>query len=684
MAGTTTASPAGRLAHRLGDASGRATRAAAVSALALVAALAAGRVVAQAEAPLSSESAVSDLLAQMRRNGTLTPAAEAALRRRAETTSRFGLSETVPPPPPREAPAPSVVAPVAPAPAVGTGSLPIADNGPAPPPSSSMVVNLMRLLVRQGVITEAAADQLRREAEVSADRARAAAGGSASAGAQVLAAGQAPPPGVIRVPYIPQVVRTQITDDVKKDVLAQAQAEGWANPHIVPSWLDKVHFFGDLRFRDEYDLYSRNNVGQFIDYNTFNNSGPTDINAATNPNGLPFINTQQDRLNQLSIRARFGVQFQPADWVSLTFRLGSGQDSGPVSNTQLLGGGLTKKDIWLDQAYLTLTPAGIGSFYFGRNPDLFMHTDLLFDDNLEFDGAVAITDQPTPIDGLRVFGAGGVFPLGYVAGAFPADSATKAPDSGKWLFAAQAGVQYKPTESGRSIRAAASLYDYSNVAGQLSAPCALYTGVKQCSTDSSRPAYMQKGNTLFLIRNITPDPNANIDTGTPEPQYVGLSYDYREVDLVAEFETPLFGSVRGLVTGDFVRNLAYDPGRILAAGAVNPGVAPVTNFNSATNTYQSGPNAFNIRVTVGHLRPTFRGDWNIQVGYKYIEPDAVIDAFNSNDFDMGGTNAKGYYVIGSYYLAKNTWIDGRYFSATEVFGPPLAIDVLQLELQTRF
>jgi hypothetical protein len=153
---------------------------------------------------------------------------------------------------------------------------------------------------------------------------------------------------------------------------------------------------------------------------------------------------------------------------------------------------------------------------------------------------------------------------------------------------------------------------------------------------------------------------------------------------VAEFETPLFGSIRGLITGDFVRNLAYDPGRILAAAAANPGVQPVTNFNTTNNAYQSGPNAFNIRAMIGHLRPTFRGDWNVQFGYKYIEPDAVIDAFNSNDFDMGGTNAKGYYFMASYYFAKSTWIDGRYFSATEVFGPPLAIDVLQLELQTRF
>jgi hypothetical protein len=658
----------------------------------LVLAMAAGVAAAQeAPPPQAASGAVSDLLDRMRRDGTLSPAAAAALRRQAESTARAG-ERSAPPPPVGPPPVASQIAAPAPSPTRGVGSLPVADNGPAPPSSDSMVVNLMRLLVAKGVITQDAANGLRQEAEQSADQARArAAGTPAGAGSEALASGPAPAAGVIRVPYIPQVVRNQITDDVKKDVLAQAQAEGWANPKIVPPWLGKVHFFGDLRFRDENDLYSKNNVSQFIDYNTLNTTGPIDVNAGTNPNGLPFINTQENRRNLLSIRARFGVEFEPADWVSLTFRLGSGQDTGPVSNTQLLGGGFTKKDIWLDQAYLMLAPPGIGSVYLGRMPDLFMHTDLLFDDNLEFDGALALTDQPLPVAGLRVFAAGGAFPLGYVGGAFPNNDFIKTPDSSKWLFALQTGLEYKPTQTGWSVRASASLYDYDNVAGQLSAPCAIYLNIKQCSTDSSRPSYMQKGNTLFLIRDIVPPPTTS-GSSSPEnyaqPQFAGLSYNYHELDFVAEFETPLFGSLRGLLTADYVRNLAYDPGKLLAAAAANPMLAPVTNFNTAASggagAYQSGANAYNIKAMIGFLRPSARGDWNVQFGYKYIEPDAVIDAFNSNDFDMGGTNTKGYYIIANYYFAKNTWVDGRWFSATEVFGPPLAIDVLQFELQTRF
>ena len=560
----------------------------------------------------------------------------------------------------------------------------------APQPSEIMVINLIRLLVKQGVITQAAADALVQQAEAEAQQARATAAAQAPGGQPPAVQAQLPPPpaGVIRIPYVPEVVRNQIKEDVKKDVMAQAKAEGWASPHALPGWLGQVQLFGDLRFRDEFDLYSQNNVDAFIDYNTFNNSGPIDINAVTNPpvNGLPYLNTRRNRLDQLSIRARFGVKFEPADWVNLTFRLGTGQDNGPVSLTQLLGNDFVKKNIWLDQAYLTLAPGHLGALNLGRMPDLFMHTDLVFDDNLEFDGALALTDQPVGDGGLRLFGAAGVFPLGYVSGTFPtfASGANKAPDSSKWLYAAQAGAQYKPDPEGWSLRGAVSFYDYDNVKGQLSAPCAIYAGVKQCSTDLSRPAYMQKGNTLFLIRNISPDPS---NLNPPLPQFAGLSYNYREVDAVGEFEAPLFGQVRALVTADYVRNLAYDPGRVLS----NPLLTPVTNFDVVTKTngststvYQSGPNAYNVRVMFGILHPELKGDWNFQVGYKYIQPDALIDAFNSNDFHMGGTNAKGYYIIANYYFAKNTWIDGRWFSANEVYGPPLAIDVLQLELQTRF
>jgi len=541
-----------------------------------------------------------------------------------------------------------------------------------PPPSQSMVINLIRLLVKQGVITQDAADALKQQAEDEANQAQIAAANQPPAAAP-------PAPGVVRVPYVPLIVRNQIRDEVKDDVLAQAKAEGWASPGALPDWINRITWSGDIRFRDQFNFYSQNNVSPFIDYATFNANGPIDINSNTNPNGLPFLNTRNNRLDQFSIRARLAMTAQVFDGVSATIRLATGSDNSPVSTTQLLGGGLTKKDIWLDQAYITLKPVYWGALSVGRLPDPFLHTNLVYDENLNFDGAAFVGSLPVGETAFSVFGTLGAFPLDYVPNNFPTTNAIKANDRTKGLLAIQAGAQYQPSPTSWSARGALAFYGFENVQGVLSDPCALFDGNKQCSSDSSRPAFMQKGNTLFLIRNIIPDP-AN-PQNFAQPQFVGLSYNYNVLDATGEFEMPLFGATRLQLAADYARNLTYDPSRAFA----NPLARVVTNTQDSTlATYQSGPNAFQVQGTVGYLHPGTQGDWNIVAGYKYIEPDAVLDAFNDHDFDLGGTNAKGYFVSASYYFANNAWLSGRWFSANQVFGPPLAIDVLQLELNTRF
>jgi len=573
--------------------------------------------------------------------------------------SAIAQTEAVPTAPP---------AAIAPAATTATAAVTAAAAAGAQP-SEIMVVNLIRLLVKQGVITQAAADALVRQAEDEAAQAKLA---TAAPPAQ-----SAPPPGIIRVPYVPEVVRNQIRDDIKKDVLAEAKSEGWASPGALPEWISRIQWFGDVRFRDEFDLYDPNNYEPYINYQAFNASGPTDTNANTNPNGLPFLNTRTDRLDQLTIRARLGLTATIADGVSATVRLATGNDDGPVSTTQLLGGGFTKKDIWLDQAFITLTPVDYATITAGRAPDPYMHTTLLFGDNLNFDGVSAAGTTPIGRPGVRVFGVAGAYPLNYVSANFPTNDGTKADDRTSWLFAVQAGAQYQRDRQSWSLRGALAYYDYYDVHGVLSQPCDLYDGNKQCSSDDSAPPFMQKGNTLFLLRDILPNPNLGPGL-TPTPQLAGLAYDYRLIDATAQLEFPMFGGTWGQVTFDYVHNLAYSPAALLA----NPQTQPVTNdYNGA---YESGADGFLVQAMVGVLRPSAKGDWNVTAGYRYTEPDATLDAFDDENFDLGGTNNKGYFIVASYFFANNTWLGARWFSANQVFGPPLAVDVLQLELNTRF
>ena len=100
--------------------------------------------------------------------------------------------------------------------------------------------------------------------------------------------------------------------------------------------------------------------------------------------------------------------------------------------------------------------------------------------------------------------------------------------------------------------------------------------------------------------------------------------------------------------------------------------------------FRSGGNAYMLQATLGKASPAARGDWNVLLGYKRIEPDALPDAYNDSTFHLGGTNARGYYLGGAYAIDKNTWFSGRWTSSREVFGSALSIDTLQIALNVRF
>ena len=78
------------------------------------------------------------------------------------------------------------------------------------------------------------------------------------------------------------------------------------------------------------------------------------------------------------------------------------------------------------------------------------------------------------------------------------------------------------------------------------------------------------------------------------------------------------------------------------------------------------------------------GEWQAYFGYRHLERDAVLDAFTDSDFHLGGTDAKGYFIGGNYGLNKNASVGLRYLSADQIDGPPLAIDVLQVDLNAKF
>ncbi|WP_313701819.1 putative porin [Achromobacter sp.] len=538
----------------------------------------------------------------------------------------------------------------------------------APAPSENATINLIRLLVQQGVLKAEQADALVAQAEAEAKAARQS---TPDRGAAVAQAGD------VRVPYIPQTVRDQIRDEVKAEVMVQAKEENWAQPNTFPDWVSRITVEGDVRVRDESRLYNGSNSNEITNFAALNANGPYDVNPNTSTKFPPMLNTREDRRNQLRIRARLGVRAEISEAWTAGIRLATGSDDSPVSTSQTLGGGMAKKDIWLDQAYLTYRPAKWATVTGGRIGNPFESTDTLFSNDLNFDGVAAIFKHPLQGRDVTLFGTLGAFATEYAHNSWSSSTMTEGESENKWLFGAQVGADWKINNQ-NSLRGALAYYHFDNIAGQRSSPCSPWAGDETCSTDWSRPAFMQKGNTLFLLRNITPNP---LDpANTPQPQYVGLASKFDLLDLNLRWDTRVFNGLGLRLNGNYIRNLAYNKGKMMSRSQGNI----VNNFGE-NGEIESGPNAWMLQATLGRSYDLKeKGDWLAFVGYKYIQPDALPDAFNDSSFHQGGTNARGYYIGGGYAFDKNVYGVFRWMSTKEIYGAPFAIDTMQFEINARF
>jgi len=558
-------------------------------------------------------------------------------------------------------------------------------------PSTNAMVNLIRLLVQQGTITRENGAALLRQAEAEAAQARVASGALAP-----------PPPGAERVPYVPEAVRNQIRDEIKGEVMKQAQAEGWAAPNKqAPAWVNNIHLNADMRLRGEFDGFSSDNANDLIDYAAINNTAGG-FDFFKNANNVPIVNTTHNRQRE-RLRLRVGAELDVSPEVTVGFRLATGDDNGPISTNQLLGGGLGKKNIWVDQAYLRLTTDRLtggrlrSNAWFGRFKNPFTSTDLVFDRDLNLDGGLLTFQENLPHTDNSLTLRGGAFPLDFGSFDRPSTLTAKVSNRTKWLLGGQLEVGAKV--EGAKVNLAAAYYDFRNVQGQLSAPC-LFNGRTvgigtndpvECSTDESRAFFARKGNTLFFIRNIVvPAPDT---LPASNRQFLGLTYKYALLDLNTSVSVPVAG-VDATLLGDYVRNLAFKHSDECRYG-VGPNGIPFTNVTAVNGNenpcsaaspakVESGNEGFLVRLTVGNRAPHQWGEWNVLADYRYLESDAVLDSLTDSDFHLGGTNTKGYSIGATLGLLNGMNLTGRWMSANEISGRPLRIDVLQLELIGEF
>lgn len=528
---------------------------------------------------------------------------------------------------------------------------------------------LLELMVAKGLVTREEADGLIAEATARpAPLPPVPAGGVAN--------------GVQTIPYVPLVVREQLKAELRAELGTQAQAQGWSAPGQTPEWTQRITLTGDIRMRAEGLFMDKANSDIFEDFGAINAGGGQNINDKT-PGYIapPYLNTLEDR-QRARIRARLGVNVRIDDWIKAELSIATGNDSSPVSTNQTLGGNgeFGKYALWLDRAAIHLTPTENVDVSFGRFANPFWTSDLLFDEDLNFDG-VAVSASHRFGEGMTLFGTAGAFPifntsLNYGTRNAAVGQGRSFESQDKYMGAVQFGLDYHPTDRLR-VKAAAGYFYFDGVEGKVSSPCYWYE--QTCDTDATRPAFQQFGNTLFPIRSVIPDPNNPV--GSPEVQYFGLAASYEVLNLRAQIDYALNERTTVRFEGDFVKNLGLDKA-LVAARAVN-NLGPMAS-PTAFGPWDGGDTGWSARLSVGQTEIARRGDWNFSVGYRYLESDAVLDAFADSDVHIGGTNNRGWSVGGSYGLGRNTSTSVRWISAEEIADAPFSVDRLIIDLTTRF
>lgn len=595
-----------------------------------------------------------------------------------------------------------------------TGAAPEAQSGTLKPaPSSNAMINLVRLLVAQGTITRENGEKLIAEAEREAAEARLAAAPSAPATGQMAAQSAAgnlpvpafggyaagnlapPPQGTIRVPYIPQVVRDQIRDELKAEVLKEASAQGWASPgKAAPSWVHNLNIYGDMRMRSQSHFYSKDNSDLIPNFQQIvsgdRNSGPVPLDLINNP--IPLLNTRQSQYNLVRYRLRLGADFKIGSKVRVGVMLGGGNDVSPVASNVSLAGNFADRNFMVHKAFIEAKPTEWWTITAGRMTNPFWTTEALFDNDLTLDGFAG------ELKGPEKFGLGnvtlryGAFPLTFGDLNFPNTSNVKTTPPQRWMLSAQGEASFNfPGDV--LVKTAVGYHHFLNIEGRPSEPCALYLGVTECSTDGTAATFVQKGNTLSFIRRIAFDPTLPATTVQAQPQLLGLTQSFRVLDALLSVKVPLGQDTDATITGHYIRNLGF---RRSAACRFGIAGQPVNNGGAGGNgnicdpvvanrtPYVAGNQAFDVQLGVGWAHPDRWGQWRAYIGYRYLESDSLLDALTNDYFRLGGTNVKGFILGSTLGIYDNVTLGARYMSANEISGEPLALDVLQLDLNVTF
>jgi polyhydroxyalkanoate synthesis regulator phasin len=505
------------------------------------------------------------------------------------------------------------------------------------------VINLVKALVEKGVLTREQAEKMIADAKTKAEA-------EVAANAAKQKAQEEQEKGAVRVPYVPQIVKDEISKQVATEIAptVQQQVAAQLSPANVysalPDWVQRMNWTGDVRMRAEADNFQQGNATlSYLNFNSVNAAGGI-VAAGSNA----YLDTNED-VDRLRVRLRFGFDTELGGGWTSGMRIATGTGQIFATTNQTLGTYGDAYQIALDQAFIRWTGDSsdgrqIFSGVAGRFANPWVSTNMVWYNDLTFEGVSSnYRFNLSPDNAHRK-------DLYATLGAFPLQSESPSSED-KWLAGAQLGADLQAQDDSR-LRIGAAYYDYIHIVGQRNS-------LNGTALNWTAPAFVQKGNTMYDIANST---NANVNL-------FALAADYHIVDLIVIGDWHAFSRYALNFTAEAVKNIGFNSADIYAR--TGQYVAPRTEGYEADIGFGS--------FTFGQPH-TWRGS----LGYRYLQRDAVLDAFNDEDFHLGGTDAKGYIINFDYAVNPHVWARARYMSASAIDGPPLGINVLMIDLNTQF
>lgn len=318
--------------------------------------------------------------------------------------------------------------------------------------------------------------------------------------------------------------------------------------------------------------------------------------------------------NRERLRLRFGFNTKITDFTKVGVRLVSGSGFQNTTN-QSFDEHARGKKIFIDRAYASWQPFDFLTITGGKHENPLFTTPLVWDPDVNPEG-LSESLHVDMSDHISIFSNLGQW--------FIEELEIKDSDRDPTLLAFQLGTQIKPSKK-ITVELAGTYYDFKNL------------DELDWDNDGSLD-----DTTAFLGYNNKYGQQMIFDSNKK------LLNEFQCWELMAKLKIKDVLPVPFSIFGNYIINVGADIDELMEKG-VDPGDSDPADL--ARYGGDDRDTGWLIGLSVGSENK--KGDWYTKYHYQVLEDYAFPAVFVDSDFHGGGTNNKGHYVHGGYFLADN-------------------------------